>query len=104
LILSLGFSLGFTAIAGTPCIESGGPFAVDEGGTEYIEFGMHPKVFGAQFADGGGTVVQPGAPQPFRVSLWLFKSLYVWYTIHNAGRTGDRGKSKRRLKATPVLG
>jgi hypothetical protein len=27
-------SLGFTAIAGTPRIESGGPFAVDEGGTE----------------------------------------------------------------------
>jgi len=57
-----------------------------------------------QFADGGGTVVQPGAPQPFRVPLWLFKSLYVWYTIHNAGRAGNRGKSKRRLKTTPVLG
>ena len=26
---------------------------------------MHPKIFGVQCADGGGTVVQPGAPQPF---------------------------------------
>jgi hypothetical protein len=39
-----------------------------------------------------------------RAALWLFESLYVWYTIHNAGRAGNRGKSKRRLKTTPVLG
>jgi hypothetical protein len=30
--------------------------------------------------------------------------LYVWYAIHNAGQAGNRGKSKRRLKTTPVLG
>src|SRR5262252_570396 len=105
---SLEPSLGFAAIAGKPRIENGGPFAVDfaNGRRDGITLSSActPRFLGSSFADGGGTVVQPGAPQPFRVPLWLFKSLYVWYTIHNAGRAGNRGKSKRRLKTTPVLG
>jgi hypothetical protein len=105
---SLEPSLGFAAIAGTPRIENGGTFAVDfvdgtRDGTT-LSSGMRPKILGSSLWTGGGTAVQPGAPQPFRVPLWLFKSLHVWYTIHNAGRPGNRGKSKRRLKTTPVLG
>jgi hypothetical protein len=32
---------------------------------------MRPKIFVVQFADGSGTIVQPGAPQPFRPALAL---------------------------------
>src|SRR5262249_8965313 len=78
---------------------NGGPFAVDfaNGRRDEITLssGMRPKIFGVKFAVGGGTAVQPGAPQPFRVPLWLFKSLYVSYTNHNVGRPGNRRKSKR---------
>jgi hypothetical protein len=65
---------------------------------------MRLKIFGVQFADGRRDHCPAWCATTFRVPLWLFKSLYVWYTIHNAGRAGNRGKSKRRLKTTPVLG
>jgi hypothetical protein len=91
---SLERSLGFAAIPGTPRIENGGPFAVDfaNGRRDGITLssGMRLKIFGVQFADGRRD--HRDATQPFRVPLWLFKSLYVWYTI------------QRRLKTTPALG
>src|SRR6516165_7726073 len=53
---SLEPSLGSAAIAGTPRIENGGPFAVDfaNGRRDGITLssGMRPKIFGVQFADG----------------------------------------------------
>jgi hypothetical protein len=99
---SLEPSLGFAAIPGTPRIENGGPFAVDfaNGRQDGItSSSMRPKIFWGPVCGR-----EAGLSSPFRVPLWLFKSLYVWYTIHNAGRAGNRGKSKRRLKTTPVLG
>ena len=53
---------------------------------------------------GGGTVVQPGAPQPFRVPLWFFQELVRMVHDPQYRGAGNRGKSKRRLKTTPVLG
>src|SRR5262252_10939242 len=53
---SLEPSLGFAAIAGTPRIENGGPFAVDfaNGKRDGITLssGMRLKIFGVQFEDG----------------------------------------------------
>jgi hypothetical protein len=76
---SLEPSLGFAAIAGTPHIENGGPFALvfAGGGRDgmTLSSGMRPKIFGVQFAAGGGTVVQPGAAQPFRVPLWQSRQI-----------------------------
>jgi hypothetical protein len=67
------------AIAGTPRIENGGPFAVDfaNGRRDGITLssGMSPNIFAVC---GGRRDRRPAwCAQPFRVPLWLFKSLYV---------------------------
>jgi hypothetical protein len=105
---SLEPSLGSAAIARTPRIENGGPFAVDfaNGRRDGITLGssMQPKIFKVQFADGRRDCRPAWYATTFSGPLWLFQSLYVWYTIHNAGGAGNRGRSERRLKTTPVLG
>jgi hypothetical protein len=86
---SLGPFLGFAAIAGAPCIENGGAFAVD---------------LADRRRDRHNIDVRPDAP--FGVPHRLFRGLYGIARDSQCGVPGNGGNSKRRLnlKTTSVLG
>jgi hypothetical protein len=103
---SLEASLGFAAITGTPRIENGGTFAVDfaDGRRKRHNFYVRPDV-PQQLAN------TASHPAPLNRSATIQRArgrarqdVYVSCTSHNARRAGNRGKSKRRLKTTLVLG
>ena len=90
-----------------PRIENGGPFAVD-----FVNGRRDGITLSSACTQGflGSICGRRRDRRPawcattFSGPALALQELVLWYTIHNAGRAGNRGKSKRRLKATPVLG